>query len=620
MSGQQSANRRAALPVIVGFGGVNPAGRLSFHHAYRRMVVDALPQTAADRTYTGLAALMGKPGSGADADTRSWILDNTLIRGIDDDHRRLMRWHTAVPYDGGAPEMRFRLSARQLPEVLPPNWTISDEHDRTVTVTIAGDPLLFAQTEQPMRVNSAGQLPSGFEPGDLYASRNHPRGLQITVFAASDALRSSGLPLELLKSRVHPDEFAVFSGSAMGQLDNEGYGGMYQNSLVGKRPTSKNVPLGLSEMPGDFINAYVLGTVGDTAGIIGACATFLYNLKRGADAIRIGDKRIVMIGNAEAPIVPEVIEGYRTMGALTDDEAIMALDGTDVPDLRRSCRPFSANAGFTVAESGVFALLMDDELALELGAQMLGSVGGVFVNADGYKKSIPGPGIGNYITVGKAMGLARNILGDDALRHGTHMQAHGTGTPQNRVTESDILSRLAGTFGIDEWPVAAIKSYVGHSMAPAGGDQLGAVLGTWHDGWLPGITSIDHIADDVVTDRLALSTTHTELAPEQCRAAFINSKGFGGNNATGLVLSPDFTIGLLEQRWGKDQVVEYRRRAEAVHDAAQSYDDAMCESTLESIYRFGEGVLEGEDLEITDRAIRVPGYELPVELDIANPY
>jgi len=373
-------------------------------------------------------------------------------------------------------------------------------------------------------------------------------------------------------------------------------------------------------MPGDFINAYVLGSVGDAAGIIGACATFLYNLKRGAEAIASGDKRVVLVGNAEAPIVPEVIEGYRIMGALTEDEAIMALDGSDAPDLRRSCRPFSANAGFTVAESGVYTLLMDDELAIELGAQILGSVGGVFVNADGFKKSIPGPGVGNYITVGKAMGLARSMLGEDGLLTGTHIQAHGTGTPQNRVTESDILSRLAGTFGIDRWPVAAIKSYVGHSMAPAGGDQLSAVLGTWNDGWLPGITSIDHVADDVVTDNLALAMDHTELDESQRQAAFINSKGFGGNNATGLVMSPAWTQKMLTQRWGSDVMSGHASRAEAVAAAASDYDDAMCTETVESIYQFGEGVLTGDDLEITDQEIRLPGFGLPVDLDIPNPF
>ena len=167
---------------------------------------------------------------------------------------------------------------------------------------------------RPSKVTSAGQLPTGFDPAALYQSRNHPRGLQMTVFAASDALRSTGFTIPELKTLCRPDQIAVYSGSAMGQLDAESYGGLMQNSLMGKRPSSKHVALGLPEMPGDFVNAYVLGSVGETAGIIGACATFLYNVKRGLDEIRSGNKRIVVVGNSEAPVVPAVIEGYRTMG------------------------------------------------------------------------------------------------------------------------------------------------------------------------------------------------------------------------------------------------------------------------------------------------------------------
>ena len=57
-------------------------------------------------------------------------------------------------------------------------------------------------------------------------------------------------------------------------------------------------------MPGDFVNAYVLGSVGETAGIIGACATFLYNLKQAVDEIKAGTRRVALVGSAEAPITP----------------------------------------------------------------------------------------------------------------------------------------------------------------------------------------------------------------------------------------------------------------------------------------------------------------------------
>ena len=167
---------------------------------------------------------------------------------------------------------------------------------------------------------------------------------------------------------------------------------------------------------------------------------------------------------------------------------------------------------------------MDDELAMQQGARILGAVGDVFVNADGYKKSISGPGIGNYLTLAKAMASARAILGERALRQGTYMQAHGTGTPQNRVTESHIFNELAKTFGVQDWLVSAIKCYVGHSMGPAGGDQLSAILGAWQDGWVPGITTIDHIADDVHHSELILPFTHQEIDPASMPGAFVNSK------------------------------------------------------------------------------------------------
>ena len=254
------------------------------------------------------------------------------------------------------------------------------------------------------------------------------------------------------------------------------------------------------------------------------------------------------------------------------------------------------------------------------GAQVLGSVGDVFVNADGYKKSISGPGIGNYVTVGKAMAAARAIIGDDALRNETYMQAHGTGTPQNRVTESHIFNEMAKNFGIESWLVGAVKCYLGHSMAPAGGDQLSAIIGAWQDGWVPGISTIDHIADDVHNSHLNLSMSHTELASKQMTAAFVNSKGFGGNNATGVFLSPDKTIEMLTKRWGKDKMLAYQKANEQVAANANHYDDHADDGSILPIYQFGEGVLDGDDLEISPEQMRIPGFQNPVSLQLENPY
>lgn len=610
------------LPVIVGFGGVNPAGRVSCHHAFRRTVIDALPRAASNETFESLRGLMGLSATNEDQSSRDYILNHTLVRKIELYDINDCDFHKSSKIQASNGDaIRFAVPVRQLPESIPDNWSVKSSANGKIEVEVQGEtPVLFPD-RKVARVTSAGQLPTGFDPAATYPSRNHPRGLQVTIVSASDAAHSVGIPWETIRRSVGPDEMAVFAGSAMGQLDANGNGGMLQAPYRGKRPTSKQIALGLSEMPADFVNAYVLGSMGGTGGIIGACATFLYNVKQGVDEIRHGGKRVVMVGGAEAPITAEIVEAYRIMGAVAEDEALMELDGSDVANNRRACRPFSSNAGFTLAEAGVYLVLMDEELALELGAQIYGSVPSVFINADGFKKSIPSPGAGNYLTVGKALALSRAILGENAIRSRSCIHAHGTGTPQNRVTESHILNELAKVFNIEKWPVAAVKAFLGHTLAAASGDQMTSVLGTWEYGWLPGISTIDHIADDVFHSNLHIDSQHLELDPENgLEVALVNSKGFGGNNATGVVLSPSVTHKMLESRHGKRRMLEHAKKNEKVFEEIRSYDQRATTDGIPSIYKFGEDVLEGEDLEIDSTSIRVPGFGKPINLTVDNPY
>ena len=609
------------LPIMVGFGGINAAGRASFHNAYRRLVIDSLPEDKQNQTYTSLAKLMRLEKDNILPETRKYIKDHTLIRKIEIFDPESVIWQsTASLKDSETNSMSFVIPSKQLPESIPESWTLKKINDKETLVSCSDSLDVLLPDKRISKVTSAGQVPTGFDPSALYASRSHPRGLQLTVYGASDSLKSTGFSIEELRNLVRPDEIAVYSGSAMGQLDENAYGGLLQNPLTGRRPTSKHCALGLPEMPGDFVNAYILGSVGETAGIIGACATFLYNVKKAIDDIRSGSKRIVVVGNSEAPVVPHVIEGYRVMGALAEDDALRALDQSDFCDNRRACRPFSSNAGFTCAEASIWLVLMDDELALSSGARILGSVPDVFVHADGYKKSIPGPGIGNYITVAKAMASAKSLLGEKTLQKGSFMQAHGTGTPQNRVTESHILNEMAKNFGINSWLTGAVKCYLGHSMAPAGGDQLSAILGTWEDGWFPGINTIDHIADDVYDSNLNLPFNHVEVDSSSLPVGFVNSKGFGGNNATGVFVSPEKTLGLLKKRWGIKYLSSYYQRVEKIELSAQEYNEKADDADTKPIYQFGEGVIEGEDLKISKTEVVIPGFDLPISLELENVY
>lgn len=609
------------LPLIVGFGGVNAAGRSSFNHSYRRLVFDTLNQARAQRTLGSLAALMNRPLNGPD-DER-YILDHTLIRRIEGDWFDPMRvpLNRRFPVESNGGPVSLVTKARNLPPEIPANWTVTVLDDRNVRVDIQGETDFLLPGVEEIAVKSAGQLPTGFAPGKMYPSRSHPRGLEMAIFAISDALGCLGIDWETVCRHVAPDQIACYAGTAMSQQDENGNGGLLGGRYRGKRVTSKQLPFGLLDMTSDFLNAYVLGSVGTTGGNSGACATFLLSLRQGVDDIRMGRARVAIVGSSEAPILPDVIEGFAAMGALATDKGLLALDpGRSEPDYRRASRPFSTNCGFTIAEAAHYVVLMDDELAMELGATVYGAVTDVFVNADGFKKSISSPGVGNYLTMVKSLAAARAILGEESIRQRSFVQAHGTSTPQNRVTESHILNEAAKAFGIERWPVAAIKAYLGHSMGVAPADQLVTTLGVWADGWIPGIRTIDHVAADVHGSNLRLAPEHLEVGSEGIDVAVLNAKGFGGNNASAPVLAPHIAKRMLEKHHGAQRMQEYWRRNEAVREKAQAFDDAACAGQFETIYKFDHNVLGGNDLTLSSTEIGVPGFAKSVSLEMESPF
>lgn len=607
------------LPVIVAQGGISPAGRSSGFHGYHRLVFDQLGAQHKQQTLTAIAQLRG-----LDKDTPTdTILSGTLIRQLETNlfDNNALYYHRSLEAAAGS---ELILPKSGLPEPLPENWQVDELADgRNVRVRFSGLQSLMLPSTRIGTVNAAGQLPSGFDPAVLYQSRNHPRSLAMSVFGASDAMRSSGLDWLLLKEKLSPEQIAVYSGSAMSQLDYNGYGGMLKARLMGKRVTSKQCPLGFAEMSADFINAYILGSLGNTGTSMGACATLLYNLQLAVNDIRSGKRRVVIVGNSEAPLLPEIMDGYSTMGALATDDALRKLDGLaegTPPDWRNACRPFAESAGFTIAESSQYFILMDDELVLDSGAEILGAVADVFVNADGYKKSISSPGAGNYLTVARAAALGRAILGEDAIRQRSFVQAHGTGTPQNRVTESHILNETARHFGMYNWPVTAVKSYLGHSIGVAAGDQLMSTLGVWHRGIIPGIRTISSIAEDVHHSHLNISMEHNEMDPSQMAMSLINAKGFGGNNATALVLSPDIARDMLKAKHGEQALSSWQYGYESTSHRQEEYESAQLSGQVEPIYQFGEGVLGGDDLDYNDRHIKVPGFGHALNLQVDNPF
>ena len=593
------------LPLIVGFGGYNAAGRSSFHHGYKRCVYESLNATTKAHTLQAIRALQS--GAGRMVESEAEVLAKTLVRQIDNSlfDVQQVAYSTAL---SSIASVSLEIPKKSLPPVIPKGWIVKELAHGMASLVLPADTSVLANTPQPMAVQSAGQLPSGFDPGQYYRSNHHPRGLQLAVVGASDCLHSMGVEWSEISRHIKPDQVCVYASSVMSQMDQNGNGGLLRNRLAGQRATSKQLAMGLNSMPADFLNAYVLGSVGTTAAVTGACATFLYNLKQGVEDIRTGRAELAFVGASEAPIVPEVIDGYAAMSALATDDDLRKLDGSNQVNHRRASRPFGDNAGFTLGESSQFVVLMSPRLAARTGATIFGAVPGVYVHADGFKKSISSPGAGNYLTMARATALAANLLGDDAIQRGSFVQAHGSSTPQNRVTESAIFDKVARAFDIEKWPVAAVKSYVGHSLAPASGDQLVNSLGVFAHGVLPGIKTISGVADDVHASALSISTHDTELDTQQRRVALLNSKGFGGNNATACVFNPDIAHKHFAKDLGKQNYSAYLKANESSQERAKKYDERACEGQLDVIYNFGQHIVDEEDINISRESVDIPGF------------
>ena len=539
------------FPVICSVGGINSAGRSSFNFSYKRLIIENLNKEKKIELLKDLNNLTnGKISSEKD------ILNKTLVRKIN-----------------------------------------SDLYDPELLMT------------DVMKVNAAGQLPEGIDISKMYNSRQHPKGIQMTIFGVTDCLKNIGKDWDNeIKPYINPKRIGVFSGPAIGQLDYEGMGGLLQSRKIGKRASSKHLSMSLIGMSADFINAYILGSLGKTGTVAGACATFLYNLDLALKGIKNNELDFTIVGSSEAPINPEITDGFLATTGIADDKKILEMQKRNDEDdneinYRNSCRPFGDNAGMILGEGAQFVAVTTLEFALEKGLQILGGFTDVAINADGFKKSISSPGIGNYLTM--AQSLSNTIKIGCSLKN-SMVVAHGTGTFQNRSTESDVLNKVAEGFELKDWKVTALKGMLGHTMGPAAGDELMVALGIWNQGIIPGINTTNKLAQDVSSENLKFCLKNTEVEKETIDTIFLNAKGFGGNNGSCGVVSPYFIESLLD----KKTLDKHKTMVSETNYAREEYFEQSINGSYELIYKSNEEILDPDiDMKITKDRVTIKNFK-----------
>jgi 3-oxoacyl-[acyl-carrier-protein] synthase II len=362
-----------------------------------------------------------------------------------------------------------------------------------------------------LEVKIAGQV-KGFDPTnylDRKEARRMDRFLQLGIAAAHEALADSGLKV----CSDNAEEVGVLVGSGIGGISTIVDAAVVMHTRGPDRISPFMVPMMLPDMLAGVI-AIQSGAKGPNFAVASACATSGHAIGEGAEIIRRGEARVMVVGGAEAPIGRIGLAAFDAMRALSRRN--------DEP--QRASRPFDAKRdGFVLSEAAGIIVLEDLEHALKRDARILAEVVGYGVTADAYHITAPSDGGEG---AARAMRLALRRAGLEPTDIG-YINAHGTSTPLNDRTESEAIKSV---FGQDAPPVSSTKSMTGHLIGAGGAVEAIICIKTILEGCMP--PTINYEYPDPGCD---LDYVPNVARPCRVDAALSNSLGFGGHN-TALVV------------------------------------------------------------------------------------
>ena len=231
-----------------------------------------------------------------------------------------------------------------------------------------------------------------------------------------------------------------------------------------------------------------------------ACSSALNSIIIGSEMLIHDEVDIVIAGGSEA-LSKFHLNGFNTL---------MILD-------KEQCRPFDeTRAGLNLGEGAAFVVL-------EKNAQnSLAYVAGYGNCCDAFHQTASSEnGEGAYRAMNEALNMAR-IKANDIQ----YVNAHGTGTPNNDISESQALKRIFG----DKLPeISSTKSFTGHTTSASGSIETVICIMAMQHNFTPANLGWQNKITNGITP--TLGTAQIELNNIIC-----NSFGFGGNDSS-IVLS-----------------------------------------------------------------------------------
>jgi len=335
-----------------------------------------------------------------------------------------------------------------------------------------------------------------------YSLKRMSRADLLAFAATIEALHDAGL--YPLPPDIMEDMGIAMGGGSGGLLEAEAF---YGDVLKKGSPHARFSRLAsiYCASSADHIASH-LGLMGPKVTLMTACSAGATVLGYGRDLIRSGQAAIMLAGGVE----PMCRITYASFNAL------QSLD----PDL---CRPFDRQrAGLSLGEAAAMMVLEPLTSALARGAKIYGEVLGYGVTCDSHHMTAPD------VQGSGAIRSMQAALADSGLSVTDidYINAHGTGTSVNDVTETAAIKAVFGKRAYDI-PVSSIKAMTGHTLAAAGAlEGIVSILALKH-GFMPPTLHYrdpDPLCD---LDYIAEGTRRAEL-----RAVLSNSFAFGGNNTT----------------------------------------------------------------------------------------
>ena len=332
------------------------------------------------------------------------------------------------------------------------------------------------------------------------------------MLALGEALDEAQLTPEMLP------KVGFISGTTVGGMDmSEQYYLDYLNGDAHKEYIAVYDCGSCSEMTAGHFGRFAFATTLATA-----CSSAANAVIQGANMIRCGKADIVVVGGSEC-ITKFHLNGFNSL---------MILD-------TKPCRPFDATrSGLNLGEGAAYLVLESAESAKRRGIAPQALLSGYGNACDAFHQTASSPdGEGAFRAMKEALDLAGLQPGDI-----DYINAHGTGTPNNDVSESQAMMRLFGEVP----PVSSTKPFTGHTTSASGSiEAVFCILALQH-GFLPVNLNWSQPMDDGVVP---------VAKPEKkaLKHVLCNAFGFGGNDSS-LLLSA--TSGLRDCETRDDLSVE----------------------------------------------------------------